>query len=153
MIRLLKSVVLLVTVLAIVALTVTSLPAITGSNAEDEGSSQALSGTMLMAHMAASGVLVFGLPVFAIVWLPREIASQIASRLEITGFWLLILTGVITIATVWLCMLPVAETQTMHTLMIVHGYAGFAMAPATALLLWGLVSLRRKKRTRSSTPG
>lgn len=129
--------------LLVIALTATSLPAIFG----DE-----LAGNPLMAHMMASGGLVFALPVFAWLGLTRLSGPTLARRAEHLGFWTVVVFGWATIATVFLCMLPVLGTDAMHHMMQWHGYAGLAMVPAMGLLLFGWLWSSRHA-SRSAKPG
>ena len=112
-----------------------------------------LQGSLLLLHMMASGVLVVTLPLFALSYVWPNISSFKSGALQRLGFWLLILTGLTTIATVFLCMLPIPSSDEMRALIRVHSYAGFAMVPALALLLWGAVRWRRIQSIRSATPG
>ncbi|NNE00139.1 MAG: hypothetical protein HKN47_22700 [Pirellulaceae bacterium] len=132
----------LVVVLAV--LTATALPVLFGGH---------LGGMWLLAHMIASGALVFGLPVVALIWMWPNLSSHTSGAIQRLGFWSLITTGLLTIATVGACMLPFPSTETMHQLIQWHGYAGFAMVPALAVLLWGIARWRRIQSTRSVTPG
>lgn len=135
----------LVGIAGIVAvLAATALPALTGGH---------LGGNMLMLHMMASGAMVFGLPVLAIYFLPRYISGRESNSMQRTGYWLLIFTGLIAIATMFACMLPIPSTDQMHKLITLHGYAGFATVPAVALLLLGAWRWRRIQSMRSATPG
>ena len=125
----------------IVVVALTSLPALFGGH---------LAGTILLLHMMASGALVVGLPIYALLYVWRNISRFKSAALERLGFWLLVLTGVLTIASIFLCMLPIPSTDELEQLIQFHGYAGFAMVPALAILLWGAA---RMKSTRSATPG
>jgi hypothetical protein len=112
-----------------------------------------MEGQRLKNHMLASGALVVGLPLLAIFGMPgasRQAASVAVHQL---GYWLLILTGLVTMTTMFLCMLQVPSTEQMHQLIEVHGYAGFATVPAVVLLIVGMVRSRRIQATRSATPG
>jgi hypothetical protein len=112
-----------------------------------------LGGMRLMLHMLASGVLVSTLPLLALWYLPRSISPLKSGGLQRLGFWSLLLTGIVTITTMFLCMLPVPSTGQMEQLVAVHRYAGFAMVPAIAVLLLGSARWRRIQSTRSATPG
>ena len=125
---------------AILALVVTSLPSLSG---------ETLDGTMLLAHMMASGTLIFGLPILAIVFLRHFSARRPTSAVQSLGYWLTIVAGIITIATVFLCMLPVPSTEQMHELMSIHAWAGYAMIPAAAILIVGTRITRSASRPRS----
>ncbi|MGI9470595.1 MAG: hypothetical protein ACR2NZ_03615 [Rubripirellula sp.] len=135
---------LLALVLIIALLTATALPALR------EGP---LGGTALLLHMMASGALVFALPLFALLYLSRNLRSDRSGGMQRLGFWLLILSGIITIGSIFLCMLPIPSTDEMHELIRVHRYAGFAMVPAVVLLAIGTSRWRRIQSTRSATPG
>lgn len=128
--------------LIVAALTLTALPALFGGHLE---------GTILLLHMMASGALVFGLPVFALYYLPRCLGRLTSGGAQRLGYWLVVLLGLITMATMFACMLPIPSTGQMRKLITLHGYAGFAMVPAVALLLIGV--RRRIQSTRSATPG
>jgi hypothetical protein len=137
--------ILLIAITAIISvLTVTALPVLSGGQ---------LTGQTLLLHMFASGALVFALPIFALFYLGRSINRLRSGGLQRIGFWSLVLTGLITIATVFIAMLPIPSTQQMHQLLDVHGYAGFAMVPALVLLLVGASRWRRIQLARSATPG
>ncbi len=98
-----------------------------------------LHGKTLMVHMMVSGAMVFALPLFAVVWLPRMLDFE--SRIPIlrAGFWALICTGFVTIVTMFVSMLPIAGTDDLHRLISVHGYAGFVSVGAAALFVVGWV--------------
>ena len=137
--------ILLLGILAVVTvLTITAFPVLAGYH---------LGGTMLLLHMMASGALVFALPIAGILWLSRALSNADSSRMQRWGFWLLLATGFATIATVFFCMLPYPSTDTMHQLIALHGWAGFAMVPAVVLLVVGSLRWRRNQLTRSATPG
>jgi hypothetical protein len=114
---------------------------------------QHLEGSMLKVHMMASGALVVALPVFAICYLARSIDKSRSGGLQRFGYWLLIVSGLVAILTMFLCMLPYPSTEQMRQLVEIHGYAGFAMVPALLLLIAGMASTRRIHSTRSATPG
>ena len=97
--------------------------------------------------------MVIALPLFVLVYLPRSISRFASGSLQRLGFWSLVVTGLVTTATVFACMLPVPSTDQMRQLIQLHGYAGFAMVPAVALLLVGASRWRRIQSTRSATPG
>jgi len=135
----------LIAITAIIAvLTLTALPVL------QEGH---LGGALLLLHMMASGALVIVLPLFALIYIGRSISRFNSGGLQRLGFWSLVVTGLLTIATVFACMLPVPSTDQMHQLIQLHRYAGFAMVPAVALLLVGTSRWRRIQSTRSATPG
>ncbi len=132
-----------VTVL-IAVLAVTTLPWILGGH---------FAGKWLLAHMAASGALVFALPLLGLSLLWRNLGGGNSGFAERVGYWLLIISGLTTIATVFLCMLPLPSTDQMHGLVVLHTYAGFAMVPASLLLVLGVSRRRPIQSTRSATPG
>lgn len=135
----------LVALVAIIfVLTVTALPVLGGGHLE---------GPMLLLHMMASGALVIVLPLFALFYLGRSISRFKSGGAERLGFWSLLITGLLTIVTVFVCMLPLPSTETMHQLIAIHRYAGFAMVPAVVLLVLGASRWRRIQSTRSATPG
>jgi hypothetical protein len=110
-------------------------------------------GFMLLVHMVASSGLVFAMPIFALLWLFRCLDHNASGSMERWGYWLMIVTGLLTIITVFVCMLPFPSTEQMETLITLHGYAGFAMVPALVVLLIGSARWRRIRSTRSATPG
>ena len=127
-------VMLAVLVIVVAVLVVTSIPFLSG---------QSLEGRMLRVHMMASGVLVVGLPIFALAWTLRVINRAASGSIQRIGFWLVLVTGLMTTATMFVCMLPIASTTEMKSLMHWHGYFGFAMIPATVVLLLGSWKWRR----------
>lgn len=133
-----------VLVAIIFVLTATAFPVLAGGH---------LGGLMLLLHMMASGALVIVLPLFSLYFLSRSISRLKSGGLQRLGFWSLLVAGLVTIATVFLCMLPVPSTETMHQLIAVHSYAGFAMVPAVAVFVLGASRWRRIQSTRSATPG
>jgi hypothetical protein len=135
---------LIVLAVIIAALAATALPALSEGH---------FGGVPLLLHTMAGGALVFALPLFALVYLPRSISRLKSSGIERFGFWSLIVTGLLTILTVFLCMLPIPGTEQMQTLIEIHTYAGFAMVPAVALVVVGASRWRRIQSTRSATPG
>jgi len=137
--------ILLVAVTLLVAvLAASTLPWIVGGH---------FSGKWLLVHMTASGALVITLPLLALSYLWRNISRENSGLLQFLGYWLLIASGLTTIATIFLCMLPLPSTEQMHNLVAIHTYAGFAMVPASLLLLFGVSRWRRIQSTRSATPG
>ncbi len=112
-----------------------------------------LGGALLLAHMFSSGGLVFLLPIFALFWLFSCISSATSGALQRLGFWLLVSSGLLTIATIFACMLPYPSTEQMEQLIKLHGYAGFAMVPALFVLMIGAARWRSIQRARSSTLG
>lgn len=117
-------------IVVVIVLTVTAIPSLAG---------EPLRGRTLMGHMAASGAMVFLLPAYAISGLVRLTHDATSSKLRVIGFWGLIVTGLVTIATVFICMLPIPSTNQMHTLILLHGLAGYATAVAAIVMVAGLV--------------
>ncbi|TWU27073.1 hypothetical protein Pla52o_09320 [Novipirellula galeiformis] len=144
MIKLAIRICLLVTVVCTAVLAVTALPSLTGGH---------LSGKALIVHMMASGGVVTALPILGILMIGQAIGTQQSNTLLQLGFWLTLVTGLLSIASVFMCMLPMASTLTMHTLVEIHGYTGFAMVPAVTLLTLGMIRCRRMHSIRSTTPG
>ena len=112
-----------------------------------------LSGKLLFAHMMASGGLVFALPVLGLWWIFRCNNPAASTRTQRLGYWLMLLTGLLTIVSMFLCMLPIPSTEQMEQLITLHGYAGLAMVPALVVLVIGFLRWRRIQLTRSATPG
>jgi heme/copper-type cytochrome/quinol oxidase subunit 1 len=103
-----------------------------------------LHGNTLMFHMMVSGAMVFSLPVFALVWLPQMLDFEYRGLVLRAGFWLLLATGFVTIATMFVSMLPIAGTDDLHQLISIHGYAGFVCVAATALFAVGWIFSYKK---------
>lgn len=131
---------LLITALLVIVaiLTITSLPVLAGGH---------LGGKWLLAHMMASGAMVFALPAFGIAGLIRMLKKTQVPAPRKIGYWCLLVTGFFTIATVFFCMLPIPSTDQMHGLIFWHGLAGFAMAAAAVVFLIGLVPSKAKSPT------
>ncbi|MCC9603068.1 hypothetical protein LOC67_21170 [Stieleria sp. JC731] len=120
-------------IIVVGVLTITSLPALGG---------QTLGGQMLMAHMMASGALVFGLPVFAFAMLRYLTPRYQTSWTHVIGYLSTLVAGLLTIASVFYCMLPIPSTSQMHEMMHVHKLAGLAMTPAILVMLVGFYFTR-----------
>ncbi|MGB7323367.1 MAG: hypothetical protein WBD31_00745 [Rubripirellula sp.] len=118
-------------VVATIVLVVTALPTLVGGHLAD---------TRLLTHMMASGVVVTLLPVYAIARLMPSSRGLLDSPVQRAALRCLLLSGLLTIATMFLCMLPIASTDTMKTLISLHGWAGYALAIATAWV--GVAALR-----------
>ncbi|MEL6108834.1 MAG: hypothetical protein AAFU85_22730 [Planctomycetota bacterium] len=129
MLRWIHRILMIALLLAVGALAATAVPALGGGD---------LSGPFLLAHMFASGVLVIGLPVFALIFLLHLVSPR--SRTLYWSYVGILASGVATIATVFLCMLPIPSTEQMHELITIHGWAGFAMVPAVIVFAIGLRS-------------
>ncbi len=121
-----------VSVLAVViALFLTSIPAVP------------LHGNRLLLHMMLSGALVVLLPIFAVSWL-AFVVNDPKSNLKVRiGYWGMVVLGFVTIATMFLSMLPIAGTDDLHTLIKMHGYAGLAMVVAAVGFAFGWVRSRK----------
>lgn len=105
--------------------------------------SHPLHGNILMMHMFASGALVLVLPIFVVAWLWRIYDRTERGVLMRVGYWLLLLTGFAATGTMFLSMLPIAGTESLTRLIVIHGYAGFAMVAAALPFTFGW--LRTKK--------
>ena len=127
-------------VIVVGVLAATSLPSLSGAT---------LGGGALMTHMMASGVLVIGLPIFALTFLRYFAPRRSTSGIQHIGYVATIACGLLTIATVFVCMMPIPSTGQMHDLMSLHGWSGFAMIPAIAVLLIGLRLTRSASHPRS----
>ena len=152
MIRWIDRILMTALVIVVGLLAATALPFLSG---------KPLEGDILLMHMLVSGALVIGLPILAIAFLRYLLPSTLTSPSEILasdpeiegpknsrfgrsvfqfGYLTTVLTGLLTIATVFACMLPVPSTEQMHTLIWAHGWAGFAMIPGVLFLLIGMTS-------------
>ena len=110
-------------------------------------------GQRLMLHMMMGSGLIFTVPLFGVLSISRVIHPQRSTRLQRIGFWMLMLTAMVVIASVLLCMMPLLGTEQMHQTMSIHGYAGLATVPALLALGIGAAQWRRMKAMRSTTPG
>ncbi len=144
MIKLATQTCLFIIVVCTIVLAATALPALLGDHLE---------GKTLILHMMASGGVVTLLPILAILLLGQAIGVQGSNALLQVGFWTTIVTGLLSIASIFGCMMPITSTATIHTLVLIHGYTGFAMVPAVTLLLFGMIRWRRMHSIRSTTPG
>lgn len=119
-------------VLALLALT--SLPAISG---------EPLHGNVLLAHMIASGAMVALLPL--VIWFyPRR--SKGLSKFSAFLFAAFGLVSWLTIATMFIGMLPLASTPLLAILITWHGWLGYgSVGLAILLLFFGFRSQRKVK--------
>ncbi|MDA8743819.1 hypothetical protein N9N28_04210 [Rubripirellula amarantea] len=122
----------------IALLTITAIPVIGGGHLE---------GRWLLAHMMASGAMVFVLPAFGITGLVRAVRSERFPKIRRAAFWIILVAGFFTIATVFLCMLPLPSTDQMHQLIFWHAFAGFVTTASAILFTLGLVMSRRTETT------
>lgn len=136
LLSLIRNVSLLVLALATGVSFATALPTLWGGH---------LGGATLRFHMMASGAVVTMLPVYAVVRLLQRNRGAQGSMLEISVFRALLVMGVATIATMFVCMLPIASTDTMHELVELHGWFGFVLAALVALSVWIAVKMRAER--------
>ena len=90
------------------ALAITGLAPLVGMKMEN---------SVLLVHMMASGVFVVGLPFTMLILLRHFFAKN--AFISWLAYLVLTTAGLITIATVFVCMFPVASTEMMHQLMTV----------------------------------
>ncbi|QDT02795.1 hypothetical protein K227x_11730 [Rubripirellula lacrimiformis] len=128
MMLLLNRILALALLVIVVVLTLTALPSLGG---------HPLGAEVLLAHMAASGAMVFVLPAYAVVGLIGMAQHPSSNRLRSFGFWGLVVTGLLTIATVFVCMLPFPSTDQMHQLIFWHSLAGYSMAVVAVVWVTG----------------
>jgi hypothetical protein len=131
----------IVLIVLVTVLTVTAVPSWGGHPIE---------GFWLLLHMAASGAMVFVLPIYAVLGLigwsnrttqgVRTTPGVTPPKLSVIGFWGVVAFGLATIATVFVCMLPIPSTDQMHQLVAWHGWAGYAMAIAGIVLIVGWIA-------------
>lgn len=119
MIVLIRRLTLVVLIAAVAVLFVTSLPTWWGGH---------LLGYRLLVHMMASGAVVVGLPVYAVLRWTQWRSVPSPSLPQVVTFWALVLTGFLTIASMFACMLPTTSTPWMITLIDFHGWIGSTMA-------------------------
>ena len=108
-------------VIDVVVLAVTAVPFFLGHE---------LHGLGLIAHMMASGVMVGLLPVVAATYWwradsPEASAAPAASPIVQSLFAAVMVTGWVTVATMFLVMIPIASTGGMHEIVRVHGWIGY----------------------------
>ncbi|MCM2370184.1 hypothetical protein [Aporhodopirellula aestuarii] len=118
---LVRRICLAVVLVAIVVLVGTSLPTWWGGH---------FGGYRLLAHMTASGMVVVGLPLYAVLRWTDWLSAPLPSRASTWTFWALVFTGFLTIASMFACMLPSTTTPWMVTLIDFHGWIGATMAVA-----------------------
>lgn len=124
----------------------------------------AMEGWFLFVHMVGSGTLVALLPLLAITWSEssrfgrgknstrgRKSAdagtetSAHAPRflwLSKLAFWIILASGLVTVLTMLLSMLPLFDTEGLHGLLDIHRYSGLLLVVATMFHLYGVL-LRR----------
>lgn len=110
----------------VIALSATALPSLSGHE---------LSGFWLLAHMGASGAMVFLLPAAALLRIITARPSRIA--------WLAITGGLICILAVYLCMLPILDTSGMHKMIKVHGVSGWITGVLAVLGFIAAIGFKR----------
>ncbi|MEM6692733.1 MAG: hypothetical protein AAF664_25115 [Planctomycetota bacterium] len=118
----------------VIALSATAFPSLSGEE---------LSGFWLLAHMGASGAMVFLLPAAALL---RIIAAR-PGRIV----WLAITSGLVCILAVYLCMLPILDTAGMHKMIKVHGMSGWITGVLAILGFMAAITLKRSTPTVEST--
>ena len=123
-----------------------------------------MGGWFLFVHMFGSGALVALLPLLAMTWAEsnrfgrgkdsarskkpskaRAGASGDAPRflwLSKLSFWIILASGLVTVMTMLLSMLPLFDTEGLHGLLDIHRYSGLLLVVATMFHLYG-VFLRR----------
>lgn len=96
----------------------------------------AMHGNRLLLHMMASGLLVVGLPAYAILTLLRSGCCGTASLGSGSRTrWIAVLLGTLMIATMFLCMLPLMATPEQALMIQMHGWLGWAFAVTFILSL------------------
>ncbi len=118
----------------VLILAATAIPAVFGGE---------LHGVVLLAHMGASGALVVLLPVMTLLFFMRAVTTVEEPSLFRFGYWLTVIAGFATVATVFYCMLPILSTSQMRQVMFWHGVAGFALVAGSAL--FGLIVWNSRK--------
>jgi hypothetical protein len=126
MIRMLERLIFLATPAVVGVLTITALPSLGGGDVH---------GRWLLAHMMASGSLVFLLPAFGFFGLARLVRTKAWTKVRAAAFWMALLCGFLTIGTMFVGMMPIASTEQMHGLITSHGIIGYAMTLSVVLFL------------------
>ena len=96
----------------------------------------AMHGYPLMIHTAAGGAVTVVLVLFGFLWAGRRRASGGSIR---GTFWLVILLGFVSAATMLASMFPLYGTATLELLLDVHRWSGlalFVVAPFHVYLAW-----------------
>ncbi|MEM9369231.1 MAG: hypothetical protein AAGD07_24885 [Planctomycetota bacterium] len=97
-------------------------------------------GNRLLLHMMASGLLVVGLPAYAILLVLRSGCCGTATLDRGASLrWAAVLLGTLMIATMFLCMLPLLATPEQAFMIQMHGWLGWSFA-----VTFFLSVLRRK---------
>ncbi|MEM6364134.1 MAG: hypothetical protein AAF745_06900 [Planctomycetota bacterium] len=118
MIRQLERLAMAAVVISALMLFVTSTPSIRGEE---------LHGLWLMAHMGSSGLFVVALPVQAILFVWLQVIMPAITMTERSLLMALYVFGGLSIGTMFACMLPVPDTDSMRTLIWVHGWIGMVV--------------------------
>ena len=113
---------------------VTSLPTWMGGHLGDN---------RLLAHMMASGVIVVLLPVYGWLRLVDWLAEPRPTAGESLAFWSMMLFGFLTIATMFVCMTPMASTASMRELIDLHGWVGGVLALSLVVHAWHAIRGRK----------
>lgn len=124
----------------------------------------ALEGWWLLAHMVGSGGLILMLPLLALTWArasrfgrgpvgapqPTVTADQAAASSSASRFhwlakltyWIILASGLVTVSTMLLSMLPLFGTEVLRRLLDVHRYSALLLVVATLLHVYSVL-LRR----------
>lgn len=124
----------------------------------------AMEGWFLLVHMVGAGGLVLMLLLMAVTWAEASRFGRNragTSRSDPLGegnpgdpsysrfpwlakltFWIILASGLVTVSTMLVSMLPVPDTDTMHQLLDIHRYSGLLLVVAALFHLYA-VSLRR----------
>jgi hypothetical protein len=121
----------------------------------------AMEGWFLFVHMVGSGGLVALLPLLAITWAeanrfgsgkrgaPVQQSAEAGRGVSDTdsrfpwiskvAFWIILASGLVTVMTMLLSMLPRFGTDGLHALLDIHRYSGLLLVVATMFHLYGVV--------------
>jgi hypothetical protein len=123
-----------------------------------------MSGWFLFVHMFGAGALVALLPLITITWAesnrfgrgqqPTREQPRAKDRsheldeapqflwLSKLAFWIILASGLVTVMTMLLSMLPLFDTEGLHGLLDIHRYTGLLLVVATMFHFYGVL-LRR----------
>ncbi len=107
-----------------------------------------MSGYALLAHIGAAGAFTFLLLAVAFSYLPRGASGDESLPADTRWWfarwtaWLLILSSLVTAATMFLSMLPILDTQGLVFVLGIHRFAGLTVAAAAVLHAMSLAIVR-----------
>jgi hypothetical protein len=103
-------------------------------------------GLLLIGHMMAGGLFAVALPIFLLIFAEAARFDRAArgplNPTEKTIFWLAMIAGGVSLGTIVLTMLPLLDTHTIETMMLIHRYSGLIMVVLLAPHVYALNAQR-----------